>query len=71
MVNARCVLSDATTVGIVHRILGIVQGLYAVLRYLTGERLDHSRAYPDGGVADRRNGGDRHLVHPDYTRTPG
>ena len=62
--NSYCpfmILADVAPVGIVQRILGIVQGLYAVLRYLTGKRLD-SRACPDDGVANGSDGLDRHLV---------
>ena len=55
------VLADVAPVGIVQRILGIVQGLYAVLRHLTGKRLD-SRACPDDRVANGSDGLDRHLV---------
>ena len=54
-------LADVASVGIVQRILGIVEGRYSVLRYLTCERLD-SRACPEDGGANRSNGGDRHLV---------
>ena len=57
-------LADVAPVGIVQRILGIVQGLYAVLRYLTGERLD-SRACPDGGAANRR------MMEATVTWSPG